>query len=251
MRCWRHRPRAPPARPRPGRPHAGGASMAHRRDGLERPALHRTRPGPPAPGRHHPVEQQRAGDCQLGARPVRPPARHAGCRHRPVARGPGRRAGGPHAAGRQRGHGVLQPGPADRDPRGGRAIADAARTPAGAGGPAHHRRARHARGAAPGRGADRPVAGGPHRPPLSPRVTMPDTHTPPSASAAPARRGTAARQHPRAGHRGAVAGHVHECARHLHRQRVHPGHLRRHGREPGAGHLGHHLVRGGPRWPRR
>jgi MFS family permease len=57
----------------------------------------------------------------------------------------------------------------------------------------------------------------------------------------------AAGQRARAGHAGAVAGHVHERARLVDRQRVDPGHRRRHGRQPGAGHLGHHLVRRGQR----
>ena len=41
----------------------------------------------------------------------------------------------------------------------------------------------------------------------------------------------------------AVAGDVHERARLVDRQRVDPGDRRRHGRQPDAGHLGHHLVR--------
>ena len=65
---------------------------------------------------------------------------------------------------------------------------------------------------------------------------------PPARVAFPPLRG----QRARAGHAGAVAGHVHERARLVDRQRLDPGHRRRHGREPGAGHLGHHLVRA---WP--
>ena len=61
-----------------------------------------------------------------------------------------------------------------------------------------------------------------------------------AASRVPAAEG----QRARARHDRAVAGDVHERARQLDRERVDPGDLRRHGRQPDAGHLGHHVVRG-------
>ena len=85
---------------------------------------------------------------------------------------------------------------------------------------------------------------GPRRP--SPRAWRRRDRAPAHAPAAPrAAPPTAAdRRRARPRHDRALAGDVHERARHVDRQRLDPGDRRRHGREPVAGHLGHHLVRG-------
>ena len=65
----------------------------------------------------------------------------------------------------------------------------------------------------------------------------------PGARAGGAADRAAARRRARARHDRAVAGDVHERARHVDRQRLDPGDLGRPRRQPVAGHLGHHLVR--------
>ena len=85
-------------------------------------------------------------------------------------------------------------------------------------------------------------------PPCRPRPCATSRERRPSQR--PARRGAPAgvrapaRRPARARHGRAVAGDLHERARHVDRQRVDPRDRRRHGGEPGAGHLGDHLVRG-------
>ena len=70
------------------------------------------------------------------------------------------------------------------------------------------------------------------------------------AAAAPAAPARAAEHPPLQGsqlvlrHDRAVARDLHERARHVDRQRVDPGDRRRPGRQPDAGHLGHHPLRG-------
>ena len=61
----------------------------------------------------------------------------------------------------------------------------------------------------------------------------------------PRRRGHRRRYRRRARrrHHRAVAGDVHDRARHVDRQRVDPRDLRRHGRQLEPGHVGHHVVR--------
>jgi hypothetical protein len=72
------------------------------------------------------------------------------------------------------------------------------------------------------------------------RASPPPTR-PPAMPPAIAAQGRAAGP----GHAGAVAGHLHERAGLLHRQRGHSGHLGRCGRQPQPGHLGHHQLRCG------
>ena len=116
----RARSPGPPSARRPARA-AGGAGAPARRpkprcaaaDAARQPQLNAsadlthqrfTENGlvPPAAGRRHALEQQRADRRRLGARPLRPSARRARCGARQPARGAGRRTGRTRAAGGQR-----------------------------------------------------------------------------------------------------------------------------------------------------